>query len=71
MKVISKEFHEVMQDFERAVEGYRLERELRIDFHRKIYYQDGTTNKLFQMFLLGYSLAKSKAISGDLILENN
>lgn len=70
MKVASKEFHDLMNDFDREFKTHKLDREFRIDFPRKIYYQNGETNNLFKAYLQGYSLAKSKAIVGELILEN-
>lgn len=70
MKIISKEFYDLMQNFERDYKYYPLARESKDNFLRMAYYQNGETNKLFKAYMTGYSLAKSMAISDDLILDN-
>lgn len=63
MKAYSKEFYEVQEGFERTVKSgqtnfmYRLERSPRTEKHS--FYQNGETDKAFQMFMQGYEYAMS------------
>jgi hypothetical protein len=60
MQVGDYDFWKAMDDFEAYMKTCafcgRLDRERRADmFKFKVFYQDGTTNRLFLSFLAGYS----------------
>lgn len=62
----TKEFYDLIAIFEKSKIAYgrRLDKENKQDWNRKVYYQDGETNRLFIAFVEGYALAKSMAIQG-------
>jgi hypothetical protein len=70
MKANSKEFYELMGEFEKIAKQYfygRLEHEKERIKGR--WYEDGNINQLFMSFMLGYQHAKCKARIGDLNCE--
>ena len=67
MKVGSKEFYEMMQDFERSIVtiiSVRLDREEYSQWSKGNVYQHGEVNKLWKVFELGYSTARCDALLG-------
>ena len=73
MKLGSKQFYEVMDQFEKNLEssnvyGHRVERvkpKLR-EGYKGQFYHDGTINQLFKFFMSGFEFAKFLARQNDL-----
>ena len=68
MTLGSKEFYEMMQDFEKAVstvKSARLDREDKSVWHLGRIYQHGEVNDMFKGFQMGYGIARLKAIQGE------
>jgi hypothetical protein len=69
MKAYSKEFCEVQEGFERTVKSgninciYRLERSPKTEKHS--FYQNGETDKAFQMFMQGYEYGIKRRIVAE------
>lgn len=67
----SGEIYKVMEQFERSCTG-RIDREKdKQDWKKGQWYENGETNKMFGMYLKGYSLGKleERLVSGDRISE--
>jgi hypothetical protein len=63
----TKEFYEVMTQFEKEIKklpfyGHTYTREDRSMFARNAYYCDGIVNQMFIVFLAGYQYHKSVAL---------
>jgi hypothetical protein len=76
MKTGSKEFIELMSDFERLIKSgtiylssTRLDKEEKELWKRGYYYQNGELNSVFKGFILGYQNAKCLARMDALILD--
>ena len=56
----TKEWYELMKDFEKTQSacGRRLDKENKINWPHKAYYQDGLVNQLFIAFMEGNSRGK-------------
>lgn len=64
LKFGSKEFYEVLEQFERDAKhlfyGKRLDREKdKSSWERGFIYENGETNELFKLFIAGYSYGKN------------
>lgn len=55
----SKEFYEIMAQFEKDLGFTNYDKEDEELWYRKIYYCNGRVNELFIVYLLSYSYAKS------------
>ena len=59
----TKEFHELQQQFERDAKklfSLRLDREKDKEWHKRgMFYENGDTNKFFQLYIAGFSYASS------------
>ncbi len=67
MTLFSKEYYEMMADFEKVatnVISARLDKEEKSEWSRGCVYQHGEVNKLFKGFQLGYATAKCIANQG-------
>lgn len=66
MELQTKEFYEVMADFEKYAKqevrtgSMGLTKEEKENWKRQDYYSDGMANYAFKLFLAGYSLGKIK-----------
>ena len=75
MKPYSKELYDAMAHFERNADRFcycaSFDREDKEQWLRGNYYQNGTVNNLFRMFLLGYEYVVSEVRTsiGDLIMN--
>ena len=59
MKIGSKEHQEILENFEKNFSDLRLDKEENKQLWRKgIVYQNGETNKLYNVFILGYGFAR-------------
>lgn len=58
MKVGTKEWHEIVVNFERNYRYERLDKEPEELWKQGSVYQDGTINALYNAYLLGYSLGR-------------
>jgi len=74
MKLLSKEFYNLMQSFEKDIKmmpihSYRIDREDKESMSKGFYYQDDTVNKLFIGYIHGYQYAKCMQRIDDLQLD--
>ena len=60
----TKEFYELMNQFEKDTEQYNPEKENKDMWAKSLYYCNGSINKEFKLYFLGYANAKGKSISG-------
>jgi len=58
MTIGSKEHYDILDAFDKNYSYMRLDRESKELWQSGIIYQDGETNKLYQSFILGYSLGR-------------
>ena len=56
----TKEHYDLMESFERAYVGERIDKEPKDLWPKGIIYQDGRVNALFLAYRLGYALGKVK-----------
>ena len=61
----SKEFYELMAQFEKDMKYGQLKREEKKMWPRKVYYCNGEVNNLFKIYMLGYQNAKCLARLGE------
>lgn len=54
----SKEYYELMAQFEKEFKGYRLDKEAKELWQRGIIYQDGHLNEIFKAYQKGYAFGK-------------
>lgn len=64
MKIGSKEHDEILKHFENNYNHLRLDKEPRGLWPRGIVYQDGEVNKLYEAYILGYSLGRVVYMQG-------
>jgi len=62
MKVGTKEFYEILSNFERDFKNMRLDRENENLWKIGVVYQSAETNALYQAYRLGYSLGRCNYI---------
>ena len=55
----SKEFYEIMNQFEKDAGYYDFTKESKSLWEKQIYYCNGQVNNLFRFYLLGYQNAKN------------
>jgi hypothetical protein len=55
----TKEFYELVKDFERIFSTERLDREAKEMNSKGAFYQSGETNKLFKAFMNGYQVGRA------------
>lgn len=51
------EIYSIMEAFEKIASG-RLDKEVKENWKRQVYYQDGEINNLFKMYMNGYAAGK-------------
>jgi len=54
----SKEYHELMAQFEKEFKGWRLDKENKELWQRGIVYEDGHLNEIFKAYQKGYAFGK-------------
>lgn len=65
MKLLDREFCEIMDQFEKDIKiyGHKIEREDTETIKRcKVYYKDGFVNDMFKAYILGYSNHKNESV---------
>lgn len=55
MKLRSAEYYELITQFEKIYKGYRIDKEPKELWHKRIVYQDGELNKLFTAYFNGFA----------------
>ena len=58
MTIGSKEHYDILEMFEKSYNHMRLDKESKELWQSGVIYQDGEVNKLYQSFILGYSLGR-------------
>lgn len=61
----TKEFYEIMAQFEKDADTYQMDKEDKAMWSKQIYYCNGETNNMFKIYLLGYQNAKCLARMGE------
>lgn len=69
MTIGSKEFYDLMDQFEKDIKnmrvyGCKVEREDKTNWKNQNYYSNGQVNLLFQGYIFGYSYARCLANQG-------
>ena len=59
MKLLDKEHYELISQFEKDYNRYRLDKEDKTLWDKGIIYQNGEVNNLFLAYRLGYTLGKN------------
>lgn len=60
----TKEFYDLLSDFEKIYKHMRLDREKKEFYTRGAFYQSGETNTTFKAFLHGYQLGRANYMHG-------
>lgn len=58
MKVGTKEFYDILSQFEKNYYHMRLDKEPADAWAKGTIYQNGETNNIYQAYMLGYSLGR-------------
>jgi len=64
MKLGTKEFYEIIENFEKHFPHMRLDKEPKELWSKSVIFQDGEVNNLFNVFRLGYSFGRASYING-------